>query len=156
MRNKFGLAIGLRERCGREPVTFLAARRRPEALKHNDGGRDPHEFTSARRVHARALVCLRLVGAARACLRVGGGNWLRAAPVSQGVGEGLWASWLCDSERLFYIQRNSGREGGPYLGEAQGAGAPTEPRTEPLVELKSAAREPLPCLEPCLEPYLER
>ena len=55
---------------------------------------------------------------------------------------------------VIFIQRNTG--GGVYLGEAQGAGAPTEPRTEPLVELKSAAREPLPCLEPCLEPYLER
>ena len=62
-----------------------------------------------------------------------------------------------DSERgtMLYLSRGT-QEGGVYLWEAQGAGAPTEPRTEPLVEVKSAAREPLPCLEPCLEPYLAR
>ena len=44
VRNKFGLVLGLRDGCGRETVTFEAARRRPEALKPNDADARPARF----------------------------------------------------------------------------------------------------------------
>ena len=51
---------------------------------------------------------------------------------------------------MLYLSRGT-QEGGVYLWEAQGAGAPTEPelRWEPL-EPRIFDKRPLPCLELCL------
>ena len=134
-RWELGPVNDLHERYDRPAVTVWASTRSFSPTKLGGGGRDPHDFSIAGRADARALVCLRLVRAARACLRVGGANWLRAAPVSQGVGEGLWASWLRDSEGLCYIQRNSGgREGGLYLGRLR---APARRRNRERSRLSS-------------------
>ena len=55
VRNKFGLVLGLRECCGREPVTFVAARRRPEALKPNDADAEPARLIRALDASTRGL-----------------------------------------------------------------------------------------------------
>ena len=135
-RWELGPANGLHERSDRPAVTFWAHVKRLRTLQTQRRHRAGSTICSiAGRADARALVRLRLVRAARACLRVGGANWLRAAPVSQGVGEGLWASWLRDSEGLCYIQRNSGgREGGLYLGRLR---APARRRNRERSRLSS-------------------
>ena len=134
-RWELGLRNDVRECSARPAVTVWARRQaRSSPLRFCVIVRGAR-FSSAGRADARALVCLRLVRAARACLRVGGANWLRVAPVSQGVGEGLWASWLRDSEGLCYIQRNSGgREGGLYLGRLR---APARRRNRERSRLSS-------------------
>ena len=54
VRWKLGPRNHVRERCGREPVTYLAARRGAEALKSGDDD-DPHDFFRSLDASTRGL-----------------------------------------------------------------------------------------------------
>ena len=104
---------------------------------------DPHDFYRALDASTRGLWSVYDSYELPVHASVWVGQIGSVRPVSQEVGEGLWSNWLATArDYVIFIQRNTG--GGVYLGEAQGAGAPTEPRTEPLVCA-------LPCLADCFD-----